>query len=74
MEFFIPPHGGELISLVVDSERGEALKTESEHFLSLTLTQRQLCDLELLTNGAFSPLTGFMDQDTYDAVGKKREP
>jgi sulfate adenylyltransferase len=36
--------------------------------ISLTLTQRQLCDLELLLNGAFSPLTGFMAKQDYDAV------
>tara|TARA_B100000989_G_C19532968_1_gene471270 strand:+ start:6518 stop:8227 length:1710 start_codon:yes stop_codon:yes gene_type:complete len=33
-----------------------------------TLSQRQLCDVELLLNGGFSPLTGFMDQATYDGV------
>jgi sulfate adenylyltransferase len=35
---------------------------------SLTLTQRQLCDIELLMNGAFSPLDQFMDQDVYESV------
>lgn len=33
-----------------------------------TLTRRQLCDLECLLNGAFAPLTGFLDQDDYHAV------
>jgi sulfate adenylyltransferase len=33
--------------------------------ISWFLTQRQLCDLELLLNGGFSPLTGFMNQDDY---------
>lgn len=35
---------------------------------SLTLTERQLCDLELLLNGGFSPLNGFMDSKTYESV------
>lgn len=35
---------------------------------SLTLSQRQLCDLELLMNGGFAPLDGFMDSKTYDRV------
>ena len=35
---------------------------------SLTLTDRQLCDLELLLNGGFAPLNGFMSQKDYDSV------
>jgi len=34
----------------------------------LTLTQRQLCDLELLLNGGFAPLSGFMTRADYDSV------
>lgn len=36
--------------------------------LSLTLVKRQLCDLELLLNGGFAPLDGFMDKKNYDRV------
>jgi sulfate adenylyltransferase len=68
MDFFIPPHGGHLVNLVLDPDQAEAVKTESQHFPSLTLRQRQLCDLELLMNGAFSPLTGFMGQADYESV------
>ena len=35
---------------------------------SLTLTQRQLCDLELILNRGFAPLQGFMNQADYDGV------
>ncbi|MCP4996069.1 MAG: adenylyltransferase, partial [Gammaproteobacteria bacterium] len=51
--------------------RIEALKTESEQYPSLTLNPRQLCDLELLMNGGFSPLEGFMDQAGYQSVLKR---
>ena len=68
MEYFVAPHGGELVNLLVDADRAEALKTESQRFPSLTLSQRQVCDLELLMNGAFSPLTGFMGQAAYLSV------
>ena len=53
---------GELISALVDSERAEALKTESIDFASITLSLRQLCDLELMANGGFSPVRGFLDE------------
>ena len=68
MEYFVTPHGGELVNLLVDADKAEALKTESQHYPSLTLSQRQVCDLELLMNGAFSPLTGFMGQADYESV------
>ena len=67
-EFFVKPHGGRLVNLLVDPGRAEILKAESQQYPSLTLTQRQVCDLELLMNGAFSPLTGFMNQADYEAV------
>ena len=54
--------------LLVDEETAEGLRQSSLAFSSLTLTKRQLCDLELLINGGFSPLRGFMDQSTYDGV------
>ncbi len=68
MEHFVPPHGGALIDCLVDAGRAEALKAESQHFPSLTLTQRQLCDLELIMTGGFSPLDGFMDQASWESV------
>ncbi len=57
-----------LVNLLVDTETAEQLKQASEKFKSITLTKRQLCDLEMLINGAMSPLTGYMDQKTYRSV------
>ncbi|HEY9197902.1 MAG TPA: bifunctional sulfate adenylyltransferase/adenylylsulfate kinase [Gammaproteobacteria bacterium] len=70
---FVSPHGGDLVNLLVDSERTEQIKQASREFLSLTLTQRQACDLELLLNGGFSPLRGFMGQADYEAVVQRME-
>ena len=64
----IPPHGGALVSLVVDPARATALRQQSPEWPSWDLTPRQLCDLELLASGGFSPLTGFMTRTDYDAV------
>lgn len=54
-----PPHGGVLKDLVArDAPRRLELEAESERLPALTLTERQLCDLELLMTGGFSPLEG----------------
>jgi len=63
-----PPHGGTLVDLVVGPDRAPALKAASRDWPSWDLTPRQLCDLELLLNGGFSPLTGFMGRADYEAV------
>ena len=68
MTSLVKPYGGVLNNLLVSNERAEELKIKSEHFTSITLTQRQYCDLELLLNGGLSPLTGFMTQREYDSV------
>lgn len=57
-------------TLLMDEARARTLRQQSLGFASLTLSQRQLCDLELLLNGGFAPLNGFMDKDTYDGVLK----
>ena len=64
----VEPHGGRLQELVVAPERAVALKEESLEWPSWDLTPRQLCDLELLLCGAFSPLQGFMNRADYDGV------
>jgi len=67
-DHLIAPHGGELTHLLVDEDRANQLKAESRDWTSHDLTPRQLCDLELLLNGGFSPLTGFMTRPDYDRV------
>jgi sulfate adenylyltransferase len=64
----IAPHGGELIDLLVDATRARELREESRTWPSWDLTTRQLCDLELLLNGGFSPLCGYMTPHDYESV------
>ncbi len=70
MQNLVEPYGGTLVDLLVDAERGTELKNESRDWPSWDLSARQLCDLELLMNGAFSPLTGFMGRGDYESVCK----
>lgn len=57
-----------LVNLIVDADRARELKAQSAHWPSWDLTPRQLCDLELLSVGAFSPLAGFMTRADYESV------
>ena len=64
----IEPHGGVLRDGLVDDGRAAELRKASRDWMSLDLTQRQVADLELVLNGAFSPLQGFMGRRDYEAV------
>jgi len=64
----VEPHGGSLVNLLVDEERSALLKDISLNLPDITLNERQLCDLELLATGAFSPLDGFMTRPDYESV------
>ncbi len=66
-----PPHGGELVNLLATPDRSFELQTASRDWPSWDLTPRQLCDLELLLNGGFSPLRGFMSRADYESVCSK---
>ena len=70
MGAFKEPHGGDLKNLYLSAEAAAAEKQAAREYASWDLTERQLCDIELLLNGAFSPLEGFLNQDDYDSVVK----
>ncbi len=53
---------------MADAGRVDDLQKASRNWLSWDLTGRQLCDLELLLNGGFSPLKGFLDRADYESV------
>jgi ATP sulfurylase (sulfate adenylyltransferase) len=67
----IAPHGGELVNLITTPEKAAELKGHSREWPSWDLTPRQLCDLELLMSGGFSPLRGFMTKADYEGVCHK---
>ena len=67
-DHLISAYGGALVDLLVDESRRVELKAQSREWPSWDLTQRQLCDLELLLSGGFSPLTGFLGRRDYESV------
>ncbi|KAL8287604.1 hypothetical protein RQP46_003462 [Phenoliferia psychrophenolica] len=69
------PHGKEGSAILKDLHVRDApvqasLLAESHGLLDIRLNERQLCDLELILNGGFSPLEGFMNQADYESVVK----
>ena len=63
----IAAHGGTLKDQVsaLTNEMTANLTLKAKNLPSFVLTERQLCDLELIVNGGFSPLEGFMTQKDY---------
>ncbi|NND53362.1 MAG: bifunctional sulfate adenylyltransferase/adenylylsulfate kinase [Gammaproteobacteria bacterium] len=68
MGAFKEPHGGELKQLYLDEDAAEQAKKDAADYPTWDLTARQLCDIELILNGAFSPLEGFLGKADYDGV------
>jgi sulfate adenylyltransferase len=64
----ISPYHGKLINLVVEREQHDELAERANKLTSLQLSPRLLCDLELLSTGAFSPLDHFMGKADYTRV------
>src|SRR4028119_767655 len=64
----IAPHGGELVDRLAPEEDREGLLQRAEGLSRVTLEPRALSDLEMISTGVFSPLTGFMVQADYDSV------
>lgn len=64
----IPPYGGKLVDLLVPAEAREELKAHASTLPSLQVSDRVVCDLELLAVGGFSPLDRFMGREDYQRV------
>ena len=68
MTELIKPYGGELVDLLVAEEDRESIMNRAAMLPRIRLTQRNLCDLELLATGGFSPLRKFMGAADYQSV------
>ncbi len=64
----IPPYGGELVNLLVSAAEAAELSHDANRLPSVRLSDRSVCDLELLAVGAFSPLDRFMGQADHQSV------
>ena len=68
MSVFKEAHGGKLKDLFLPEPQAQEEKASSAKYPSWDMSLRQLCDLDLLLNGAFSPLEGFLEESEYEMV------
>ncbi len=64
----IAPHGGTLVSLFAEADRARELAREAERLPSIPLDDRSQSDLEMLAQGGYSPLRGFLTHDEWLGV------
>src|SRR2546428_145236 len=64
----IPPYGDRLVDFFVSNEEAEDLGRRVNSLPAIQLTERALCDLELLATGAFSPLDRFVGEADYQRI------
>ena len=67
-ELLIPPYGGTLVDLRAPEDALPELKARASTLPSIQLSDRAVCDLELLAVGAFSPLDRFVGREDYDRI------
>src|SRR4026207_1125043 len=64
----IPPHGGTLVNLQLPDAEARDAAEEAQHLPKVAIGDRELSDLEMMSVGALSPLTGFMGEKDYWSV------
>jgi sulfate adenylyltransferase len=64
----IAPHGGTLINRELHGEAREEALLRAQHLPKVVLSDLNLADLEMIANGALSPLTGYMGKADYESV------
>jgi sulfate adenylyltransferase len=67
-DLLVSPYGGKLVNLVIEDEERTELTQNANMLPSIQLSNRSLCDLEILATGGFSPLERFMGKADYDRV------
>jgi sulfate adenylyltransferase len=66
----IDPHGGKLIQRELSGNDRVEYLVKCKSLSSLTISKWNVSDLEMISNGAFSPLVGFMGKEDYRSVIK----
>lgn len=61
----IAAHGGKLVNRELSGKTLEEAKEKAKQLVALTLSEREICDLEMIATGAMSPLEGFMTAEEY---------
>ena len=64
----VPPYGGDLVDLLVPAEELDELRSYAGRLPSLQISERSVCDLELLACGAFSPLDRFVGKEEHQRI------
>ena len=64
----ITPYGGKLVDLLVPAEELDELRSYASRLPSLQISERSVCDLELLACGAFSPLDRFVGKEEHQGI------
>jgi sulfate adenylyltransferase len=64
----IPPHGGHLVNRIASHNQRLEFLEKADFLPTVELDKRATSDLEMIAIGAFSPLTGFMEQADYESV------
>lgn len=67
----IAPHGGHLIDRQLDTEASQAAQAQAVNLAQVELSPAAMADIEMISCGAYSPLTGFMGQADYERVVKE---
>ncbi|MEH1869447.1 MAG: sulfate adenylyltransferase [Nostoc sp.] len=62
----IAPHGGQLVNRIATPEQRAEFLSKADFLPRVQLDDRAVSDVEMIAIGAFSPLTGFMNQEDYD--------
>ncbi|KST65357.1 sulfate adenylyltransferase [Mastigocoleus testarum] len=70
IEALIQPHGGKLINCRLQGEAREETLSRAKKLPILTLSTRNLADLECIATGVYSPLNGFVEEEEYNSIVK----
>ena len=64
----ISPHGGQLVNRKLDGAGRQDAFEQAHALPRITLSQRNIADIECIATGVYSPLTGFVNEDEYTSI------